>query len=32
MKGIRTLATVVCVVVGGGVAIQADVKTQQKGR
>jgi hypothetical protein len=32
MRGIRTLATVACVVIGAGVAIQADVKTQQKGQ
>ena len=32
MRGIRTLATVAFVVIGAGVAIQADVKTQQKGQ
>jgi hypothetical protein len=32
MRGIRTLATVVCVVIGSGMAIRADVKTEQKGQ
>ena len=32
MRGIRTLATVVSVVIGATVAIHADVKTQQKGQ
>ena len=32
MRGIRTLATVVCIVIGAGIASRADVKTQQKGQ
>jgi len=32
MRGIRTLATVVSVVIGATVAIHGDVKTQQKGQ
>jgi hypothetical protein len=30
MRGIRALATIVCVFVGSAIAVQADVKTDQK--
>ena len=32
MKAIRTLATLVCISVGSAIAVQADVKTEQKGQ